>query len=217
MLVFRPTLQKIWIKICGITRAQDALAAAELGADAIGLVFFAKSPRAVAIQDVAGIVKDLTQDIDVVALCVNPDPGFVRELLATELIDLLQFHGDESAEFCEQFSKPYMKAMSVKDDAKLDEDVAAYSSARYLLLDSYDPLMPGGSGKTFNWEKANQLSKKQKTRLVLAGGLDAGNIQSAIRSVQPFGVDVSSGVEASKGIKDPVKMKAFIEGIRDSG
>ncbi len=209
-------MQKIWIKICGITRAQDALAAAELGADAIGLVLFANSPRSVTVEQVAGIVGDIPQHIEVVALFVDPDPHLVWEALATGLVDLLQFHGDEPAEFCEQFSTPYMKAIAVKEDSELNQDLTSYSSAKYLLLDSYDPLLSGGTGKTFAWHKARQLAESQQIRLVLAGGLNPGNIQAAIHAIQLFGVDVSSGVETSKGVKDLSKMKAFIEGVRAS-
>ncbi len=210
-------MSNTWIKICGITRAEDALAAAELGADAIGLNFYSQSPRSITLQEAAAIVKDLPQKIEVVALFVNPDAEFVYQLVKSNLIDLLQFHGDESPEFCEQFSTPYMKAIAVKDSRKLNDDLAQYNSAKYILLDSYDPDLHGGTGKTFDWEKTRQLAGSQQARLVLAGGLHADNVQTAIRAVRPFGVDVSSGVEASKGIKDLSKMKSFIRGVRTSG
>ena len=209
-------MQNIWIKICGITRDQDALAAAELGADAIGVVLYSKSPRAVDVEDIAGIVKNLPDWITVVALFVNPDPSLVETVVATGDVDLLQFHGDESAEFCEQFSLPYMKAIAVKADSNLTAAIAKYDSAKYILLDSYDPVRLGGTGKTFDWDELKSLSSKQQARLVLAGGLDAGNVHQAIEIVRPFGVDVSSGVEQAKGIKDPSKMKSFIEGVRKS-
>lgn len=210
-------MQKTWIKICGITRALDATAAAELGADAIGVVLYPKSPRAVQLDDLASIVAGLPQRIEVVALFVDPEPDFVRSVLHTAAIDLLQFHGSESADFCEQFETPYMKALAVRSDSDLRVALAPYASARYVLLDSYDPILPGGTGKTFDWARLKELSEQQQARLVLAGGLHPDNVAAAIETVHPFGVDVSSGVEASKGIKDHLKMKSFIQGVRASG
>jgi phosphoribosylanthranilate isomerase len=209
-------LQKIWIKICGITRAQDALAAAELGADAIGVVIYPKSPRAVTVDDLPGITAGLADQVVVVALFVDPEPELVRSVIQTGSVDLLQFHGSESPEFCEQFAMPYMKAVAVKGDSNLQEVIAPYETARFILLDSYDPIMPGGTGKTFDWHKVERLSERQQSRLVLAGGLKPDNVRLAIETVRPFGVDVSSGVEASKGIKDIEKMKSFIEGVKAS-
>lgn len=191
--------------------------AAELGADAIGVVLYPKSPRAVTVSDLSGILANVRERVTVVALFVNPEPDFVRRVLATETVDLLQFHGDESAEFCEQFDMPYMKAIAVRADSDLKKALSAYESAQYFLLDSYDPIMPGGTGKTFDWDKVGELTEQQQARLVLAGGLGPTNVREAIEVVRPFGVDVSSGVEASKGIKDINKMKSFIEGVRASG
>jgi phosphoribosylanthranilate isomerase len=193
-------LQKTWTKICGITRAQDALAAANLGADAIGLNFYPKSPRAISVADVANLVEGLPRRVSVVALFVNPTPELVRHVLGTGAVDLLQFHGSESAEFCEQFETPYMKVVAVKVDSDLKSEFAKYESAQYMLLDSFDPIMLGGTGKTFDWGRVVELTQKQRSRLV-----------------QPFGVDVSSGVEASKGIKDLKMMQLFIQGVRASG
>mgnify|MGYP006074308015 FL=1 len=191
--------------------------AAELGADAIGLVLYSKSPRAVVIADLAGIVANVPERVTVVALFVNPEPELVRQALATGAIDLLQFHGDETAEFCEQFDMPYMKAVAVSAGSDLKSKLAPFEAAQYILLDSFDPIMPGGTGKTFDWAKVSELSEQQQLRLVLAGGLAPANVGQAIEIVHPFGVDVSSGVEASKGIKDRNKMKLFIEGVRASG
>lgn len=193
------------------------MAAAEFGADAIGLNFYPKSPRAISAADVAGLVGDLPERVVIVALFVNPTPELVREVLATKLIDLLQFHGEESAEYCEQFKTPYMKVVPVKADSNLKTELAKYESAKYILLDSFDPILLGGTGKTFDWTKVEELSDPQQARLVLAGGLNPANVREAIEVVEPFGVDVSSGVEASKGIKDLSKMKSFIEGVRASG
>ena len=210
-------MQKTWIKICGITQAQDALQAAELGADAIGVVLYPKSPRAVSVDALADIVANVPERVTVVALFVNPEVDLVRQVLATGTVDLLQFHGDESAKFCEQFDMPYMKAVAVKADSDLQSALAAYVTAQYILLDSYDPIMHGGTGNTFDWGKVAELTERQQARLVLAGGLTPANVSEAIEIVHPFGVDVSSGVEASKGIKEFNKMKLFIEGVRASG
>jgi phosphoribosylanthranilate isomerase len=210
-------LKKTWIKICGITRAKDALAAAELGADAIGVNFYPKSPRATSVADLADLVEGLPERMAVVALFVNPAPELVRQVLETGAVDLLQFHGDESAEFCEQFETPYMKVVAVKADSDLKFEFAKYETAQYILLDSFDPIMPGGTGKTFDWSRVVELTEQQRARLVLAGGLTPANVGEAIEVVHPFGVDVSSGVEASKGIKDLNMMQVFIEGVRASG
>jgi len=215
-LASRLTLQKTWTKICGITRAQDALAAANLGVDAIGLNFYPKSPRAISVADLENLVEGLPERVSVVALFVNPAPELVRQVLGTGAVDLLQFHGSESVEFCEQFETPYMKAVAVKMDSNLKSEFAKYESAQYILLDSFDPVMLGGTGKTFDWGSIVELTQKQRSRLVLAGGLGPANVGEAIEIVQPFGVDVSSGVEASKGIKDIKMMQLFIQGVRAS-
>ena len=209
-------MQKTWTKICGITRAQDAIAAADLGADAIGLNFYPQSPRAISVTDVENLVKGLPRRVSVVALFVNPTPELVRQVLGTGAVDLLQFHGNESAEFCEQFETPYIKVVAVKMDSDLKSEFAKYESAQYMLLDSFDPIMLGGTGKTFDWVRVIELTQKQRSRLVLAGGLGPANVREAIDIVQPFGVDVSSGVEASKGIKDLKMMQLFIQGVRAS-
>lgn len=210
-------MQNIWIKICGITRQQDALSAAELGANAIGVVLYAASSRAVRIDQLADIVRGIPAATRVVALFVDASRAEVEAVVDTGLIDLLQFHGSETAEFCESFSIPYMKAFAVRPGRDLKQLIASYQSAEFILLDSYDPNSPGGTGKAFDWALAQSLARDLNVKLVLAGGLNPGNIKSAIEAVQPFGVDVSSGVEASKGIKDLTKMKLFIEGARASG
>jgi len=144
-------LQKTWIKICGITRALDALAAAELGADAIGVVIYPKSPRAVTVDELAGITAGREDHGAVVPLSVDQEPELARTVIQTGSVNLLQFHGSESPEFCDQFALPYMTAVAVKGDSNLQELIAPYDSARYILLDSYDPIMQGGTGKTFAW------------------------------------------------------------------
>jgi phosphoribosylanthranilate isomerase len=171
--------------------------------DAIGLNFYPQSPRAISVADVADLIEGLPARVSVV-------------VLRTGTVDLLQFHGSESAEFCEQFETPYMKVVAVKTDSDLKAEFAKYESAQYILLDSFDPIMLGGTGKTFDWGTVVELTQKQRSRLVLAGGLGPANVREAIEIVQPFGVDVSSGVEASKGIKDIKMMQLFIQGVRAS-
>ena len=210
-------MQNIWIKICGITRQQDALSAAELGTDAIGVMLYGGSSRAVRADQLAEILKDIPPVVKVVAVFFDASRAAVEAALETGLIDVLQFHGSETAEFCESFRVPYMKAIPVRADDDLVSRIEGYQSAEFILLDNYDPLSPGGTGKTFDWTLVNSLARELKVKLVLAGGLNPDNIKAAIKVVQPFGVDVSSGVEASKGIKDLSKMKLFIEGARAGG
>lgn len=169
------------------------------------------------MADVAKLVEGVPERVSIVALFVNPTPELVRQVLGTGAVDLLQFHGNESAEFCEQFKTPYMKVVAIKADSDLKSEFAKYESAETILLDSFDPIMLGGTGKTFDWGRVVELTEQQRSRLVLAGGLTPANVREAIEIVQPFGVDVSSGVEASKGIKDSNKMKLFIQGVRASG
>ncbi len=199
------------VKICGITRVEDALFAAQQGVDALGLVFYAPSPRAVGIQQAADIVAQLPPFVTTVGLFVDADEAFVRDVIAGVSLDLLQFHGDESPEYCEQFNKPYMKAIRMRDDLSLESSVLRYENARALLLDSYQPGIPGGTGTTFDWER---IPDKMHKPIVLAGGLEVGNVAAAIQQTSPYAVDVSGGVEASKGIKDAVKMAAFINEVK---
>jgi phosphoribosylanthranilate isomerase len=207
-------LPNIWIKICGITRKQDAQAAAELGASAIGLVMYPPSPRAVNVDDMAAILQDVPRQLKRVALFVNPQVQAVKEVIASGLVDYLQFHGNESPAFCDSFEFPYLKAFRVGVDNDLDAEVKTYSSAEFILLDAFDKEAPGGTGKVFDWSKAQSLLRNNAVQLVLAGGLNPDNVSRAIKQVRPFGVDVSTGVESGPGIKDFEKMKAFIEGAR---
>jgi len=210
-------LQNIWIKICGITRAEDAFSAAELGADAIGLMFYPASTRAVRVENLPEIVGRLKSAVLVVAVFVDADREEIQAVIDTGLVDLLQFHGKEPVEFCESFSLPYMKAFSVTSDNDLHSEIKSYASAEYILLDSFDPTVSGGTGRTFDWNLIEGVARDLGTKLVLAGGLNPDNIRTAVKTVQPYGVDVSSGVEADKGIKDVKKMRLFIEGARISG
>lgn len=201
----------IWTKICGITQAEDAKAVANLGADAVGLNLYPGSPRVVAVEDCAKIMAPLPSTLRRVALFVNPTAEEVGNAVAIADFDLLQFHGDEPAIFCEQFGLPYMKAIRVRDFDQAEQEMQAYDSAEKILLDRYQEKVPGGTGKTFDWSIARRLVEASDQEIVLAGGLDATNVRLAIELVKPFGVDVSSGVELSPGIKDLVAMKQFIE------
>ena len=203
---------KTRIKICGITRCEDGLAAAELGADAIGLVFYSKSPRFVQPEQAAAIAEVLPPFVDVVGLFVNATPEFVREMLAMVPINILQFHGDETETFCRQFDRPYMKAARVRPELDLVQYAASFSSAQALLLDAFVEGY-GGAGHVFDWRL---IPAHLPRPIVLSGGLTADNVTEAVRQVRPAAVDVSSGVELDKGIKDPARIAAFIAGVRNA-
>ncbi|BAK76322.1 phosphoribosylanthranilate isomerase [Pseudogulbenkiania sp. NH8B] len=199
------------VKICGITRPEDGVEAARLGADAIGLVFYEKSPRNVSLEQARTIVRVLPPFVSVVALFVNPDEAFVRRVLDACPVDILQFHGEESPEFCRSFSRPYLKAVRVRPGVDLLEWAAAYHDARGLLADAFVEGAHGGTGAVFDW---TLLPADLPLPLILSGGLTPDNVQDAVTKVQPAAVDVSSGVEQGKGIKDAAKMAAFISGAR---
>lgn len=202
------------IKICGLTRVEDALAAAEAGADAIGLVFYPPSPRAVALSRAAEIVRQLPPFIDTVGLFVNPDADFVRKVQGESGISLLQFHGDESPAFCEQFGRRWMKAVRVRSGRDIEVAYQNYESAAGLLVDAYDPQQYGGTGQTFDW---SLIPAKRPRPLILAGGLNSANVASAVAAVRPWAVDVSGGVEREKGIKDASRMIEFIREVHRVG
>ena len=207
------------IKICGITRVEDALAAAHCGADAIGLVFYERSPRHVGIAQAAQLAAALPPFVSAVGLFVNAEAALVREVLAQVPLDLLQFHGDESPEYCAQFGKPYIKAIRVKAGVDLLQCASDFRGAKGLLLDAHVEGVPGGTGATFDW---TLIPKDLPLPVILSGGLDAENIAAGIEQVRPYAVDVSSGVEASKGIntqkgiKDAAKVARFIQEIRQA-
>jgi phosphoribosylanthranilate isomerase len=201
------------VKICGITRVQDALCAAEHGADAIGLVFYARSPRHLSIEQAATICAELPAFVTTVALFKDADADTVHRALDALPLDLLQFHGSEDEAFCTQFSRPYIKALAMQQNA---EQVVAqaeqYSSARGLLLDSHAPGEAGGSGEVFDWNTIPSLARP----LILAGGLSVDNVAAAIHTVKPYAVDISSGVESEPGIKDAALIAAFMKAVRKS-
>jgi phosphoribosylanthranilate isomerase len=197
------------VKICGITRRQDAEYSVEMGADALGLVFYSPSPRAVSLAQAKEIMAGLPPFISLVALFVNAEVEEVKACLAALPIAILQFHGDESPSYCEQFNHPYMKAIRMRDDIDLKAEVNHYHSASAILLDSYQSGVPGGTGQVFNWSLIQDIDKP----LVLAGGLDASNVAMAIKQVKPYAVDVSGGVEFAKGIKDKQKISDFMQEV----
>jgi phosphoribosylanthranilate isomerase len=195
-------------KICGITRIEDALAAAEAGADAIGLVFYAKSPRAVNVQQAREIIRALPPFVTTVGLFVNASRCELTEILEAVPLDLLQFHGDETPADCEGYNRPYIKALRVRPGDDLEAACKLYASASGILLDTYVAGVPGGTGEAFDWSLVPaRLSKP----IILAGGLSPANVAQAIARVQPWAVDVSGGVEQSKGIKDHARIRAFID------
>jgi len=206
-------VNSIRIKICGITSVADGLAAVQAGAHAIGLVFYAKSPRAVTLEQAAEIAAALGPFVTVVGLFVDAEPGVVREAAAVAGLQLLQFHGDESRDYCEQFQRPYMKAIRMRPELGVLAAINEYPSASGILLDAYRPGVPGGTGETFDWARVPARSPRP---LVLAGGLTPGNIAAAIQATGVYGVDVSGGVESAPGKKDKEKIDQFIHNARNA-
>lgn len=200
-------LSQIRVKICGITSTADAEAAVAAGADAIGLVFYAKSPRAVTVDQAAEIARKVGPFVTVVGLFVDAESEFVANVLNHVPLHVLQFHGNESESYCQQFKRPYLKALRMKDDLDVSTAMAKFSSAVGILLDAYRPGVPGGTGETFDWQR---VPTQSSLPVVLAGGLNPENVATAVESTQVYGVDVSGGVEASPGKKDTEKMMAFV-------
>lgn len=203
----------IKIKICGITNIEDALNASLLGADALGFVFVGKSPRYITPLNTSIIIDALPPFISKVGLFVNPSKEEVEDAIRVAKFDLLQFHGDEDEEFCNQFNLPYIKAFSVKSEVNLVEYETNYNSASALLLDTYSEKARGGTGTTFDW---NLIPAEESKPLIIAGGLNNENITDLLRHTTPYAVDVSGGVEVLKGKKDYKKMENFILGVRNA-
>jgi phosphoribosylanthranilate isomerase len=204
---------KTRVKICGITRVEDALEAAEQGADAIGLVFYAPSPRNVSIEVACAIVAALPPFVSVVGLFVNAPKANIDEVLAEVRLNVLQFHGDETPVDCTQFNLPFLKAIRVNADTNLLQYEKEFKHAQALLLDAYSDATYGGTGLTFDW---NLIPAELSKSIILAGGLNADNVGQAIKQVKPYAVDVSGGVELSKGIKDADKIAAFMQGVSNA-
>ena len=214
-----PRLAPLQVKICGITRVEDALAAVAAGADALGFVFYEKSRRSISIADAAAVCAALKTRPALVGLFVNADVDFVCQVLTQVPLTLLQFHGDESPEYCSQFEMPYLKAVHVDSECddvlrlqqQIDEQTAGHDKARGFVFDAAVGGVSGGTGKRFEW---SSLSTVDRSRLILAGGLNPDNVADAIALVKPQAVDVSSGVEQLPGIKDEKQVAAFITAAR---
>jgi phosphoribosylanthranilate isomerase len=199
------------VKVCGITRDEDAKAAVRAGVDAIGFVFWPHSPRYIDPESARRIAANIPPFVCIVGVYVDPDAAWVEETMQAVKLNLLQFHGDETPEFCNQFSHSYIKAIRVKQDTDLLQYAERYHSAKGLLLDTYAESMPGGTGHAFDW---HLIPQHLPLPLVLSGGLNPNNVAMAIEQIQPWAVDVSSGVEASKGIKDEKRIFAFMQGVK---
>ena len=198
------------IKICGITSVTDAEVALAAGADAIGMVFYDASPRRVS-ADMARAVSALAPPlVDVVGVFVDPDDMFLQEILREVRLDVVQFHGDESAMRCGDCPLPYFKALRIRDDDAIADRVAEYPGARGVLLDTYSPAVAGGTGRSFIWRDPGPTVRP----IILAGGLGVDNVAEAIRTMRPFAVDVSSGVESAPGIKSRDKIRRFVAAVR---
>ncbi len=207
------TNRRTRVKICGLTSVEDALLAVNSGADAIGLVFYAPSPRHVTIDQACSIADAMPAFITRTALFVNPEADYVNAVLSRVKIDLIQFHGDESPEFCEQFGKSYIKAVRMRDGLDLSSMQTHYSNSAGLLLDAYKKGVPGGTGEQFDW---SNIPPDIAHKIILAGGLNVDNVQQAIQQVAPWALDVSGGVEASKGVKSAEKIHTFMQHVMRS-
>ena len=205
--------QRTRVKICGITRVEDAVSAVNAGTDAIGLVFYAPSPRAVSIEQAQQIVAAIPPFVSIVGLFVNATQTEIQSVLSKVRLDIVQFHGDETARECEQINLPYYKAIRVKADTNLLQYEAEFKSAKALLLDTFSETAVGGTGLVFDW---NLIPKNLTKPVILAGGLTVENVSQAIQHVRPYAVDVSGGVEQNKGIKDVAKIAAFMQAVAKS-
>jgi phosphoribosylanthranilate isomerase len=201
------------VKICGITRIEDAHSAVEHGADAIGLVFFERSPRHVTTAQAARISAAVSPFVTVVGLFVDASPDEIRQVLTQVSLGLLQFHGHETNEDCTPYGVPFIKSVAMKPGVELHAQCRAFPDARAILLDAWQPQIHGGGGKAFDWR---QVPRDLGVPVILAGGLSPDNVTTAIRQVRPYAVDVSSGVEIGKGIKSAGKIAAFMRGVRAS-
>ena len=199
------------IKICGITRPEDAILASNLGVDAIGLVFYGESPRAVTIEQAQDIVAVVSPFTSVVGLFVDETQYEIQTVLDEVSLDVLQFHGDQSQALCADFGRRYFKAIRMGANTNIDAEMGAYPDASAFLLDAHSDKARGGTGEVFDWEKVPAQPKKP---IILAGGLNPDNVAEAIRQTSPYAVDVSSGVESSRGIKDADKMTAFVRAVQ---
>lgn len=201
------------VKICGITRVEDARAAVDSGADALGLVFYSKSPRYVELSVAANIARTIGPFVTIVGLFVNAGEAQVREAVKTVGLDMLQFHGDEDEVYCAQFERPYIKAIRMSPELDVKEVMTKYPSARGFLFDAWNKDKYGGTGETFEWDRLSILKESVDTDIpfILAGGLTPENVDQAVAAVKPYAIDVSGGVELSPGIKSPELIQQFID------
>lgn len=199
------------VKICGLTSAQDAVAACNCGVDALGLVFYPPSSRHLSVDRAVEIVQALPAFVTVTGLFLNEDSAVINAILKKVPLSLLQFHGTESAEFCQSFNRPYIKSIAMKSVVDVPKYAAQFEGARGFLLDSNVSGGAGGSGERFDWSR---VPTELPAPLILAGGLDCDNVVDAVINVRPGAVDVSSGVESAKGVKDHGLMKKFLQGVR---
>ncbi|WP_323750862.1 phosphoribosylanthranilate isomerase [Marinobacter sp.] len=198
------------VKICGLTRVEDVEAAVASGADAVGFVFYEPSPRAISIEQAKALAAAVPAFVTVTGLFVNPTSDFVKSVLEVVPLDLLQFHGDETPEFCNSFGRRWIKAIRVRSSEQISEAYLTYNKAVGLLVDAWDPERYGGTGQSFNWQL---IPQERPIPLILAGGLSSANVARAIEEVRPWAVDVSGGVELSKGIKDATKLSVFFKEV----
>ena len=201
----------VQVKICGITRVEDALMAQRAGAEALGLVMYSKSSRYVNMQQAIALREVIASDTLCVVLLVNADKEFVKQVITEVKPDLIQFHGDESADFCQQFDFPFIRALRMRDDLDISAEARAYYNAYGLLFDAWNPDQYGGTGEQFDWQR---LPTGRHFHLILAGGLNPLNVAEAVAAARPDMVDVSGGVESSPGIKDEHKVRAFINSAK---
>ncbi|AQQ68213.1 N-(5'-phosphoribosyl)anthranilate isomerase [Microbulbifer agarilyticus] len=202
------------VKICGITSVEDARLAVDAGADALGMVFYPPSPRHVSLEQAAEIARAVTPFVVLTGLFVDAHPQEVEQVLAQVPLNLLQFHGNETAAYCRQFHRPYIKALRMKPELNPSEAMSAYPDARGYLLDAYRKGVPGGTGDTFDWQRVPQGRERNDRQVILAGGLNPANVTQAISAAVPDAVDVSGGVEAAPGRKDPDKVREFVRAAR---
>jgi len=212
-------VSQVRVKVCGLTSVKDAELALDAGVDAIGLVFYEPSPRCVDIETAAAIVRRVGPFVTTVGLFVDASVEQVKQVCACVPLQLLQFHGHESPAYCEQFQRPYLKALRMKPELDVITEIARYSSAQGILLDAYRKGVPGGTGESFDWSRVprtNSLSEKQSNyppnmqAIILAGGLTSENVAEAVVTTGVYGVDVSGGIESRPGCKDRIKIQAFV-------
>lgn len=201
------------VKMCGMTRKENVSSACDAGADAIGMVFYPPSPRFVEIAGARDIARSVSPLVDLVTLFVDADEGFVREVIQETEPDYIQFHGQEPASECQKYGLPYIKAIRVKDEASLLVAIDQHREADALLLDAYVEGLPGGTGTRFDWAL---IPDSLADRIILAGGLTPANVSDAIQAIRPYAVDVSGGIEQTKGVKSDQKINAFMKAVQQA-